>query len=337
MAKSISTATVPIAAVNPEGTRPTFGSLLGRYYLQLVLILSIVAGIIFIPNFATSGNFATILQQASFPGLIACGMTLLIATGQFDLSVAGIVAIGGITAAKILPSTTILITVLAVLAVGVALGIVNGIVVTKMRIPAFIATLGTFNLYTAIAFIWANGQVLPINSDNWLGFTNATYFGIPLVVITFAVAAVVVYLVMRRTYFGRNARGTGSSEPAARMAGLLVDRTKIIAFAITGLLSGVAAIFLSGLFSSANPTMAAGIELNAITIAVVGGTSLRGGSGTLLGTFTAAIFVSLLDDALVLLQVDSYWQYIAVGGVLIAALIAGQMRRGAATEARGAL
>jgi ribose transport system permease protein len=310
-------------------------SLVSRYYLQLVLVVAIVGGIVFIPNFASVGNFQTILVQASFAGLIACGMTLLISAGQFDLSVAGIVAISAIAVSKILPSTTILVAVLVALVVGTLLGVINGLVVTKMRIPAFIATLGTFNVYTAVAFIWAGGQVLPIDSNNYLAFTTTVVFGVPLVFVIFVVVAVVMYLVLRKTYFGRNARGTGSSEPAARMAGLNVDGTKIIAFAITGLLTGLAGVFLSGLLSSANATMANGIELNAITIAVVGGTALRGGGGTLLGTFTAAVFISLVDDALVLLQVDSYWQYIAVGTVLIAALIAGSLRRGA--DVRGAL
>jgi ribose/xylose/arabinose/galactoside ABC-type transport system permease subunit len=332
--ESVNTETVSVPTEPARRNLPL--SLLSKFYLQVALVLGMVLAAIFIPYFATPGNIQTVLMQASFAGIIACGMTLLIAGGQFDLSVAGILAVSAIASAAILPHTTVLLAILVALGAGVGLGLVNGLVVTKLRIPAFIATLGTFNVYLAIAFISTNGEVVRIESVNYLTFATAKPAGIPIAFIVFVAVCLIMHFVLRRTYFGRDARGTGSSEPAARVAGLRVDRTKLIAFAITGLLSAVAGIFLSGLLSSANGTMSTGIELNAITIAVVGGTALRGGSGTMLGTFTAAVLVSLVDNALILLQVDSYWQYIVVGAILIIALVAGSMRKGAG-EVRGAL
>jgi ribose transport system permease protein len=144
---------------------------------------------------------------------------------------------------------------------------------------------------------------------------------------------VVGYFLLQRTYFGRTLRAIGSSEQATTMAGLPVNRVKIIAFVVAGLMAGIGAIALTGLLSSASGTMASGYELNAIAIAVVGGTGLRGGQGTFFGTFTAALFFAALDDALNLLNINSYWQYVAIGGVLVIALFLGALRQ---TTVRGA-
>jgi len=324
------------AAANDAATQnastPRVRQLSGRYYLQIILIVVVILLAITQPNFRTAGNISNVLLQASFAGLVACGMTLLIAGGLFDLSVAGIIAVCGVAVATILPKTTIGAAIGLALVIGVILGVLNGVVVTKIRIPAFIATLGMLNLYLAVAFIWTQGKVIPIESTAFLQLGNASVLSIPLVFLVFAVVCVVSHLLLHRTYFGRNLRAIGSSEQAASMAGLPVARVKILAFATTGLFTAVAAVGLSALLSSANGTMATGFELNAIAIAVVGGTALRGGQGTLLGTFTGALVFAVLNNALNLLGVDPYWQYVAVGLVLVAALALGAFRRTASVR-----
>jgi ribose transport system permease protein len=299
----------------------------GQYYLQLLLLAAGIVLAVTQPTFRSLSNIQNVLLQASFAGLVACGMTLLISAGLFDLSVAGIVAVSGVVVATILPTTTIGIAIGAAVAIGALLGAVNGIVVTILRIPAFIATLGMLNIYLAIAFIWTQGNVVPISSSNFFAIGNGSLFFLPFAFIVFAVACFISHLLLQRTYFGRSLRAIGSSEEAAIMAGLPVVRVKIIAFAVTGLFSGVAAVALSSLLSSANGTMATGIELNAIAIAVVGGTALRGGQGTLLGTFTGALVFSVLANALNILGVNAYWQYVSVGTVLVAALALGALRK----------
>lgn len=314
-------------ASTPSQSRPDAKQLIGRYYLQVILIVVVILLAITQPNFRSAGNISNVLLQASFAGLVACGMTLLIAGGLFDLSVAGIIAVCGVAVATILPKTTIGAAIGVAIVLGILLGVLNGLVVTKIRIPAFIATLGMLNLYLAVAFIWTEGKVIPIESTAFLQLGNASVLSIPLVFIIFVLVCVVSHLLLHRTYFGRNLRAVGSSEQAARMAGLPVDRVKILAFAVTGLFTAVAALGLSALLSSANGTMATGFELSAIAIAVVGGTALRGGRGTLLGTFTGALVFAVLNNALNLLGVDPYWQYVAVGLVLVAALALGAVRR----------
>jgi ribose transport system permease protein len=316
------TADVP-AVARPNPARAFFG----RYYLQLVLVAAVVLLAIAVPAFRSPLNVQNVLLQSSFAGLVACGMTLLIAAGLFDLSVAGVIALCGVAVATVLPSTTIGMAIGATLLLGASLGALNGVVVTKIRIPAFIATLGMLNLYLAAAFIWTSGEVIPIASYNFLSIVTATVFGIPVMFLIFVLVCVLSHLLLHKSYFGRRLRGIGSSEPAATMAGYRVDRVKIVAFTLTGLFSAIAAIGLSGLLSSANATMATGYELNAIAIAVVGGTALRGGEGTLLGTFTGALIFAVLGNALNLLRVDPYWQYLAVGLVLVAAIAAGALRK----------
>jgi ribose/xylose/arabinose/galactoside ABC-type transport system permease subunit len=317
----------------PAGGAARLKELASRYYLQAILVAGVLLLAATEPNFRSLPNLQNVLLQASFAGIVACGMTLLIAGGLFDLSVAGIIAVCAVATAKILPTTTIGVAIGVALLIGLGLGVLNGLIVTKIRIPAFIATLGMLNIYLAVAFIWTQGKVVPIVSVNFLQLANARILGIPLAFVIFAVVCILSHVLLHRTYFGRSLRAVGSSEQAAVMAGLPVARVKILAFALTGLFTAVAAVMLSGLLSSANGTMATGFELNAIAIAVVGGTALRGGQGTLLGTFTGALVFAALNNALNLLGVDPYWQYIAIGAVLVAALALGALKK---TTVRGA-
>lgn len=276
------------------------------------------------------------LTQASFAGAIACGMTLLIIAGMIDLSVAGLLAVCAVTASAVLPYTTIGGAVAVALIVGAVLGAINGLVVTKLKIPAFIATLGMLNVYLAIAFISTNGRVQPISSSHYHALGSGTLLGLPIPFVIFVAVCVLSWFILQHTPLGRNMRAIGSSEVASRMAGIRVDRVIITTFAISGVFTAIAAVTLSALLSSANGTMAIGIELSAIAIAVVGGTSLRGGNGSLLGTFTAAFLFSAMNSSLNLLGVPSYWQNIAVGVVLIAALALGARRRRATAVPGGA-
>lgn len=310
----------------PRTTPQAIGYFLGRFHLPLVTALLFAVLLVTIPSFGTTGNLANLLTQASFAGIIACGMTLLIAGGAFDLSVAAIVAVSSVAVATVLPHTSVGGAVVVGLAAGAVLGAINGLVVTRLKIPAFIATLGTYNLFLALAFIWTDGNVIPISSTYFRQFTTASVLGVPVVFLVFVAVAALSHLLLHRTHFGRALRAAGSNEAATRMAGVNVERVRQLAFVITGLLSGVAAVFLAGLLSSANGTIATGIELNAIAIAVVGGTALRGGSGSLLGTFTAALLIGIVNNALNLLRVEPYWQYVAVGLVLVVALVFGNLR-----------
>jgi len=308
--------------------RPSMAQLAGKYALQLFTVLGLIVMFLLEPNFRQIGNLRSVLLQASFSGLSAAAMTLLIVAGMFDLSVAGIVGLAAVMVATVMPHTTVGAAVAAALVLGVVLGLLNGVVVTKFRFPAFIATFGMLNLYLAAAFIWTAGATLSIAAVGFLPLATAQILGLPVLFIVMVVGVLVCHLVLTRTRLGRNLRAIGSSEPASRMAGLPVDRTRIIAFGLVGLFTAIAGVGLAALLSSASADMSLGFELTVIAVAVVGGTSLEGGRGSLLGTFTAAILFSALNNALNLLGVTSYWQYVAVGVVLILALVVAGLQNG---------
>lgn len=308
--------------------RPSMGQLAGKYALQLFTVLGLIVMFLLEPSFRQTGNLRSILLQSSFSGLSAAAMTLLIVAGMFDLSVAGIVGLSAVMVATVMPHTTVGAAVAAALVLGALLGLLNGVVVTKFRFPPFIATFGMLNLYLAAAFIWTAGGTVSIAAVGFLPLATAQIFGLPVLFIVMVVGVLVCHFVLTRTRLGRNLRAIGSSEPASRMAGLPVDRTRIITFGLVGLFTAIAGVGLAALLSSASADMSLGFELTVIAVAVVGGTSLEGGRGSLLGTFTAAILFSALNNALNLLGVPSYWQYVAIGVVLILALVVAGLQNG---------
>jgi ribose transport system permease protein len=306
--------------------QPSFGisvlSFLTRYYIQSLLAISVVVLAIVNPYFRTVENLQNVLLQASFAGIGAAGMTLLIVSGAFDLSVAGLLGLCGVLISEVLPSLGVVLTMVAVLFFGVFLGLLNGTVVTKLRIPAFIATLGMMNIYLALAFIWTQGsRVISVLDSSFTILGTGTLFGVlPFPFLMMIVTYLVCYGILNRSVYGRCLRAVGSSEIAARTAGLPVDLIRILAFAIVGGCSALAGIFLTAELSSASAIMATGYELTVIAVVVIGGTSLKGGEGTLFGSFAGALFFAVISSALNILNVGAYWQYIVTGIFLISAL-----------------
>ena len=298
-----------------------------RYYIQLLLVVAVVVLGAINENFRSPDNLQAILLQASFTGIGAVGMTLLIISGAFDLSVAGILGAIAIALALLSRGGHDFIGLGVAIALGLSLGLLNGLAVTKMKIPAFIATLGLMNVYLGIAFIATQGLVITIDSE----FIRSLGTGAVLGFIPFPFLAMIfVYLlgaiVLRWTMFGRHVKAVGSSQAAAMAAGIPVDRIKIICFVVVGLCTALAGILLAGELSSSMPTMAIGFELGVIATVVVGGTSLQGGSGTLFGSFTGALFFAVISNALNIFGVGAYWQYVASGLLLISAIGVQELR-----------
>lgn len=297
-------------------------SFLTRYFIQSLLVILVVILAAVNPYFRTVGNMENILLQASFAGIGAAGMTLLIVSGAFDLSVAGLLGLCGVFISQLLPFLGVVLTALAALLFGILLGVVNGLVVTKLRIPAFIATLGMMNIYLALAFIWTQGsRVIAVSDPTFDLLGTGTLFGLlPIPFLAMIVIYLVCYGILNRTIYGRCLRAVGSSEIAARTAGLSVDFIRILAFAIVGGCSALAGVFLTAELSSASAIMATGYELTVIAAVVIGGTSLKGGEGTLFGSFTGALLFAVISSALNILNVAAYWQYVVTGIFLISAL-----------------
>lgn len=308
--------------------------ILARYALQLFTAAALVTVSLVLPDFRQWSNLQDVMLQSSFAGLSAAGMTLLIIGGMIDLSVAGIIALTAVTLASLLGVAPLGIALIASLAVGVGLGLINGLIVTKMKFPPFIATYAMLNVYLAAAFIWTHASTLPLKNDAFLALAGDEIVGVPPMFVLLIISALACSFLLQRTRFGRDLRAIGSSEAASRMAGLAVDRTRILAFVLFGLLTSTAGLGLASLLSSASANMSIGYELNVVAVAVVGGTRLLGGSGTLLGTVTAAILFAALDNALNLLNVSSYWQYVVAGVVLAVALVAAGRRERAEERTR---
>jgi ribose/xylose/arabinose/galactoside ABC-type transport system permease subunit len=300
-------------------------SLLGfltRHYTQSLLLVTVIILAAVNPYFRTEANLENILLQASFAGIGAAGMTLLIVGGAFDLSVAGLLGLCGVLICRMLPTLGVLLTIIVALILGLVLGGLNGLAVTKLKIPAFIATLGMMNIYLALAFIFTQGsRVLTVTDENFTNLGTGVVLGfLPIPFLVMIGTYIIGYVILKRSVFGRCLRAAGSNEVAARTAGLPVDLIRITAFAIVGCCTALAGIFLTAELFSASAVMATGYELTVIAVVVIGGTSLKGGEGMLFGSFTGALFFAVINSALNILNVAAYWQYVVTGVFLISAL-----------------
>ncbi|MDQ0615120.1 ribose transport system permease protein [Microbacterium sp. W4I4] len=308
---------------------------LARQYLVVVVLIAFFAVGLVKPAFWGAGNIQNILFETAFVGIAACGMVLLITGGLLDLSVAGILAVSAIAVGTALPHTTIGAVLVLAVAVGAVLGLANGLLVTYVKIAPFIATLGTLYLFLGMSFIWTGGSVVSVTSKNFRALTTGSIGVVPYAFIALVVLALITYFLLYRTGFGRTLRAIGSNERAAHLAGMRVNRTKVLVFVVAGICFALAGVFMAGRLSSAEANMATGLEMSVIAAVVVGGTALRGGRGTVFGTVVGALLFAVLAKALNMLGVASYWQYVVTGSVLVIAVAVGARRRSAA-EVRGA-
>jgi ribose transport system permease protein len=310
----------------------------------------LVAGSVLIPGFASAANLTTILLHASINAIIALGMTFVIVTAGIDLSVGSIVALAGVLAAKTLTSAALLgavgpagaalLAVAVGLGVGAALGLLNGGAVAYLRVAPFIVTLATMTIARGTARLVTGGvpvgypdpgaagyaaKVAALDVLHRLGGGRLPVPGLPG---GFPVPALVMLLVialgafvLTRTRFGRYVYAVGGNEEASRLSGVPVPFVKLAVYAIAGACSGLAAVLLVGQLRSGGPDAGTFYELNAIAAAVIGGTSLLGGTGTAWGTLIGALLLGVLNNALDLLGVQAFWQEIAKGGIILLAVL----------------
>lgn len=312
------------AAGNTAASGSIVMRLLSKYYMVLLLVILCIAVGILQPTFWSLSNLSNVLFQAAYIGICACGMTILIASGLIDLSVAGVIAVSTIAVARILPVSTVEVAILVALLLGALFGLFNGLLVGVVNIPPFIATLGSNYLFLGAAFIWTGGKVVAISSRNYRMMTTQKIGGvIPVSLIVFILLIVLTWFLLQRTYLGRGARSVGSNAVSAELAGVNVTRAKILVYIFAGVCAALAGVFLAGRLSSAEGNMATGVEMTVIAAVVVGGTSMRGGRATVFGTLIGSIFFAVLSSALNLIGVSSYWQYVVTGVVLVAAIAFG--------------
>jgi ribose transport system permease protein len=289
------------------------------------LVILAVAISFISPRFLTTGNILNVLRQTSINAVIATGMTFVILTGGIDLSVGSILAYSGVIMAALLATQVPLFaSIVLVLALGAAIGVVTGLVITKGKVQPFIATFVSMTLLRGATLVFTDGK--PISADvgpaEQFAFLGQGYgFGVPVPIFIMVGVLGVAYYVLRHTRFGRYVYALGGNEEAARLSGLRTGRIKTAVYAVSGLLSATAGIVLTSRLSSAQPTAGAGYELDAIAAVVVGGTSLSGGSGRILGTLVGALIIGILNNALNLMNVSSYYQMIAKGVIILIAVL----------------
>lgn len=287
-----------------------------------VLILLVIFLSIRSPYFLTVGNLTVVGRQASLALLIAVGMTFVILAGGIDLSVGSIVALVSILTGEFMVSLHLNPVVAAVLALlcGIVVGLVNGFIVATTAIPAFVVTLGMLAVARGLALGITKGESLSGLPPSFLVLGQGALAGIPIPVWIAAGAAVVAHLVLSRTRFGRNVYFIGSNQEAAVLSGIRVRRTKIAIFAIAAGLAALEAVIETSRLAVGQPSAGNGYELVAIGAVVIGGASLFGGEGSILGTVLGTILLGLISNGLILLGISAYWQQVFSGVIIVAAV-----------------
>lgn len=297
--------------------------------IALIVLIAVVASQS--PNFFTVNNLFNILQQTSVNAIMAVGMTLVILTAGIDLSVGSLLALTGAVAASIVGlEVNALLAVAAALGLGAFIGAVTGTIVAKGKVQAFIATLVMMLLLRGVTMVYTDGS--PVNTGfnenadlfGWFGIGRP--LGIPTPVWLMAVVFLAAWYMLHHTRLGRYIYALGGNEAATRLSGINVSRVKIIVYALSGMLAALAGTIEVARLSSAQPTAGTGYELDAIAAVVLGGTSLAGGRGTILGTLVGAFVIGFLADGLIMMGVSEFWQMVIKGIVIIIAVIIDQMQ-----------
>lgn len=301
-----------------------------KSFNELGILIVLVGVCVFIGLFNnvffTAGNAINVLRQISVMAIIAVGEAFVIITSGIDLSVGSFISLGGVScAAMVAAGINPWLALVLALALGIGLGLVSGAVIVKLKINPFITTLAMLNVVKGISYLISGG--LPINFENDVDFLGGTVGPIPVPVILMFVIIVIGHIVLTKTEFGRNVFAVGGNEKAAKLSGIRVDRVKFTVYAIIGGLSAFAGIITAANLNSADTAAGTGMELDVIAAAVIGGCSLSGGQGSIIGVLIGAGILGVIRNGFVLLMVSSYWQMITIGLVIIAACAFDMFRR----------
>ncbi|MBR4196751.1 MAG: ABC transporter permease [Synergistaceae bacterium] len=296
-----------------------------KYKRELVVLLATFGmGLIFTvmnPNFMRVSNIITILQQMVLNGVLAAGIMFAIITGGIDLSIGCTFAITGIvTASMAVKGINPWIAILAGLAVGAVLGAFNGFLVTGLKLQPFIATLGTMSLYRGIAYVITGGMPVTGVPSVYRDIFNGRMFGnVRWYILVMIIIFILIHIMLSRTRTGDYLYAVGDNEEAAKLSGVNVVKVKYVAYIVCGICSAAAGLIMLASLGSAESTAGLGYETNAIAAAAIGGTRMAGGRGTAFGTFVGALMLAVLRVGMVVINVDSFWQYVVTGIIIIVA------------------
>ncbi len=300
------------------------------YGIYLVLALFVLVMALLSPNFLRPGNLLNIAVQASTVAVIAVGATMVILLAEIDLSVGSVAALSGAVTAGVLKFAVggaaggvvgLLVAIAAGLAVGTVLGAINGVLTVRGGIPSFIVTLGMLSIARGLTLLYTGGRPIFALGPDFSVLAYGRLATVPVPIVILVTLYVLAALFLHTTQLGRYIYAAGTNRRAVALAGINVDRLKLGVFALAGALAGLGGVLLTSRLDSAQPTAAAGWELDVIAAVVLGGTSLYGGRGSVVKTLVGAIILQLISNGLNLLNVQAYWQQITKGGVILLALL----------------
>jgi ribose/xylose/arabinose/galactoside ABC-type transport system permease subunit len=305
--------------------------ILARYGTLIALVLLVIIASILSPRFLSTVNLMNVLRQTSIIGVLGIGMTFVILTAGIDLSVGATLALSAVLLAGTLESTgNIWLSMAIGIAAGMAVGLANGIGVTFGRVQPFVMTLGMLGIARSLAFLYTHGEPIPVVDMRFLKLGIGYLWKVPIPSVIFLVLLVIAALVLHYTPFGRYVYAIGSNEEAARLSGVDVRKYKIVVYVISGATAAIGAILYCAQFAAAPAIAGEGYELDAIAAVVVGGTSLFGGQGGVIGTFLGALIIGILSNILNLTGVSPFAQPLAKGALIILAVwIVGRGQRSA--------
>jgi ribose transport system permease protein len=281
-------------------------------------------------NFLTPGNLRDIAVAASINAIIGLGVTFVIITGGIDLSVGSIASVVGIISATLMTANGVspFLALIIGIAAGLACGVVNGLLITRLKLPPFIATLGTMSIFQGLAYVTTDGKPVYNIPQEFILMLNSYIGGVPVMVVIVAVVGILCWLLLRRTVFGENVIAVGGSEETAWLSGIRVNRVKVMVYALSGGLAGLAGLILVARINAAQTEGGSPYLLTAIAAAVIGGANLMGGEGRIAGTLVGALILGALTNGLVLLNVPSFYEQIVTGSVVVIAVALDQGAKG---------
>ena len=321
------TAAAAIPAPRPRVRVKTLGDIAGRESGGLIVLLVAVGALTLAsPEFLTGNNLANLARQVAIFGILAIGQLVVILTGGIDLSVGSILGLAGAVTAQLLVSgVPIIPAILIGVVVGGVLGIANGVLVTRFKLPPFIATLGMLGIARGIVLVITDANTIQGLPDSFQTVANGTVLGIPNLLIIFAIITAIAWFVLNRTVFGRYVYAVGSNPEAARLAGVPVAMVTTAVYVISGVLAAVGGVLLTSRLGAGVPTAGTGFELQAIAACVIGGASLSGARGSAIGAACGALIIGVLNNGGNLLAINAFYLQIAIGALVLVAVGFDQM------------
>lgn len=298
-----------------------FQTLSLKYGVVVAFIVLIVVSSILYTGFLNPTNIFNMLSQLAIIGIMGAGMTYVMITGGLDMSVGGIYAATAVVAASLVDTTSIFIAVLAGIAVGLFSGLINGVLVTTLKVPPFVATLGTGSVFTGFALVYSNAQPFFVKNPDYK-FFGSHYIGtVPVSVIILFLIFIILGIILAYTLYGKSLYAVGGNKEASHLAGLKTNRLILSTYVISGLCASISGIILSSRLAQGQANVGASITLDVIAAVVIGGTSLSGGQGAIWRTFIGGAILIMISNVLDSLSISSYWQQIFKGSIIIIAVM----------------